>query len=46
MWTPIVVGILDGASKDESLKLAKRFLKLDSGEWNGSEAGNSSSLPV
>ncbi|PVH92879.1 hypothetical protein DM02DRAFT_662521 [Periconia macrospinosa] len=33
-------------SQDELSKLAKRFLKLDSGEQSDSEAGNSSPLPL
>ncbi|CAI6315083.1 unnamed protein product [Periconia digitata] len=45
-WTPTVVDISDGASEDELSKLAKRFLKLDSGEQSDSEAGSSSPLPV
>lgn len=45
-WTPTFVDISDDPSEDELSKLAKRFLKLDSGEQSDSEAGNSSSLPV
>jgi len=45
-WTPTVLNISDNPSEDELSKLAKRFLKLDSGEQSDSEAGNSSPLPV
>ena len=43
-WTPTVVDISDDPSVAELSKLAKRFLKLDSGEQSDSEASNSSPL--
>lgn len=45
-WTPIVFDIYKDPSEDELSKLAKRFLKLDSGGQSDSEADNSSPLPV
>lgn len=45
-WTPTVVDISDDPSKDDLSKLAKQFLKLDSGEQSDSEAGNISPLLV
>lgn len=45
-WSPTIVDISDDPSEDELSKLAKRFLKLDSGEQSESEAGNNSPLPV
>ena len=39
-WTPTIVDISDDPSEDELSKLAKRFLKLDSGEQSDSDTGN------
>ena len=45
-WTPAVLNILEIPSTGELSKLAKRFLKIDSGEQSDSETGENSPLAL